>query len=130
MGGSLEDLARLHDALKPSLPDVGVCLDTAHAYAAGYDCSSIEGALRFVSRAHRLLGFDSIKAFHLNDTRALLSSHREHHEHWGRGRLGREGLKALLDREEFSLIPGILELPMGGREDDRASLEFVRSVSA
>ncbi len=130
MGGSLEDLARLQDALKPSLPHVGVCLDTAHAYAAGYDCSSIEGALSFVARAHRLLGFDAIKAFHLNDTRALLSSHREHHEHWGRGRLGSEGLKALLDREEFSSVPGILELPMGGREDDRASLEFVRSVSA
>ena len=130
MGGSLEDLARLHDALKPSLPGLGVCLDTAHAYAAGYDCSSIEGALKFVSRTHRLLGFDSIKAFHLNDTRALLSSHREHHEHWGRGRLGSEGLKALLDREEFSSTPGILEMPMGGREDDRASLEFVRKLSA
>lgn len=130
MGGSLEDLARLQDALKPSLPDIGVCLDTAHAYAAGYDCSSIEGSLSFLARANRLLGFDSIKAFHLNDTRALLSSHREHHEHWGRGRLGSEGLKALLDREEFSGIPGILELPAGGREADRASLEFVRSVSA
>ena len=130
MGGSLEDMARLHDALKPRLPAVGVCLDTAHAYAAGYDCSSVEGALKFVSRVHRLLGFDSIKAFHLNDTRALLSSHREHHEHWGRGRLGSEGLKALLDREEFSSLPGILETPLGGREDDRASLEFVRRLSA
>lgn len=129
MGGSLEDLARLHDALKPSLPDLGVCLDTAHAYAAGYDCSSIEGALKFVARAHRLLGFDSIKAFHLNDTRALLSSHREHHEHWGRGRLGSEGLKALLDREEFSNVPGILETPKDGPEADRANLEFARRLA-
>lgn len=130
MGGSLEDLARLQDALKPSLPDIGVCLDTAHAYAAGYDCSTAEGSLSFLARAHRLLGFDAVKAFHLNDTRALIGSHREHHEHWGRGRLGREGLKALLDREEFSSIPGILEMPAGGREDDRASLEFVRKLSA
>lgn len=129
MGGSLEDLARLQDALKPSLPHIGVCLDTAHAYAAGYDCSSIEGALKFVSRAHRLLGFDSIKAFHLNDTRALLSSHREHHEHWGRGRLGSEGLKALLDREEFSSVPGILETPHDGPDADRADLEFARRLT-
>ena len=129
MGGSLEDLARLHDALKPSLPHIGVCLDTAHAYAAGYDCSSIEGALKFVSRAHRLLGFDSIKAFHLNDTRALLSSHREHHEHWGRGRLGSEGLKALLDREEFANVPGILETPKDGPEADLANLEFARRLA-
>ncbi len=129
MGGSLEDLARLQDALKPSLPNIGVCLDTAHAYAAGYDCSSIEGALKFVARAHRLLGFDAIRAFHLNDTRALLNSHREHHEYWGEGRLGQEGLQALLHREEFSSTPGILELPLGGREQDAASLAWVRRLA-
>lgn len=125
MGGSLEDLARLQDALKPSLPDIGICLDTAHAYAAGYDCSSAEGALKFLARAHRLLGLDAVKAFHLNDTRALLSSHREHHEHWGQGRLGSEGLKALLDRAEFSRTPAILETPKNFPGADRANLDFV-----
>jgi deoxyribonuclease-4 len=130
MGGSLEDLARLQDALKPSLSNIGVCLDTAHAYAAGYDCSSAEGALKFLARAHRLLGFDAVRAFHLNDTRALLNSHREHHEHWGHGRLGREGLKALLDREEFSDTPGILETPKDGPEADRANLDFARRLTA
>jgi deoxyribonuclease-4 len=129
MGGSLEDLARLQDALKPSLPNIGVCLDTAHAYAAGYDCSSIEGALKFISRTHRLLGFDAIKAFHLNDTRALLNSHREHHEYWGEGRLGHEGLQALLRREEFASTPGILELPLGAPERDAASLALVRRLA-
>ena len=130
MGGALEDLARLHDALKPRLPGVGVCLDTAHAYAAGYDCSSAEGALRFVARAHRLLGFDAVRAFHLNDTRALLNSHREHHEHWGKGRLGSEGLKALLDRSEFAGVPGILETPKEGLAADRANLDFARGLAA
>lgn len=129
MGGCLEDLARLQDALKPSLPDIGVCLDTAHAYAAGYDCSTAEGSLSFLARAHRLLGFDSVRAFHLNDTRALLSSHREHHEHWGKGRLGTEGLKALLDREEFSGTPAILETPKDFPGADRANLEFARGLS-
>ncbi len=129
MGGSLEDLARLQDALKPSLPDIGVCLDTAHAYAAGYDCSTADGALSFLARAHRLLGFGSVRAFHLNDTRALLSSHREHHEHWGKGRLGSEGLKALLDREEFSSAPAILETPKDFPGADRANLEFARGLS-
>ena len=129
MGGSLEELARLQDALKPRLPDIGVCLDTAHAYAAGYDCSTAEGALKFLARAHRLLGFDAVRAFHLNDTRALLSSHREHHEHWGKGRLGREGLQALVSREEFASVPGILETPLGGFEQDAASLEWVRRLA-
>lgn len=124
MGGSLEELARLQDGLKPFLPTMGACLDTAHAYAAGYDCSTAEGALRFVVRAHRLLGFDAVKAFHLNDTRALLGSHREHHEHWGKGRLGSEGLKALLDRPEFAKTPGILETPKDGPDADAANLAF------
>ena len=130
MGGSLEELARLHDALKPSINNLGVCLDTAHAYAAGYDCSSAEGALKFLSRAHRLMGFDAVKAFHLNDSRALVGSHREHHEHWGKGRLGSEGLKALLDREEFAGTPAILETPKDGPESDLANLEFARRLSA
>jgi len=130
MGGSLEDLARLQDALKPFLPNVGVCLDTAHAYAAGYDCSSGEGALKFLARAHRLLGFDAIKAFHLNDTRALLNSHREHHEHWGKGRLGSEGLKALLDREEFRDTPAILETPKDVPGADRMNLQFAHRLAA
>ena len=130
MGGSLEDLARLQDALKPSLPDIGVCLDTAHAYAAGYDCSTAEGVFKLLARAHRLLGFDAVKAFHLNDTRSLLGSHRENHEHWGKGRLGSEGLQALLHRTEFSETPGILEMPPGGLDQDAASLERVRRLSA
>ncbi len=130
MGGSLEELTRLHDALKPALPNLGVCLDTAHAYAAGYDCSSAEGALKFLARARRLLGFSAVRAFHLNDSRALLGSHREHHEHWGKGRLGSEGLKAMLDREEFSDAPGILETPKDGPDADRANLEFARRLSS
>lgn len=126
MGGSPEDLARLQEALKPFVPSIGVCLDTAHAYAAGYDCSTAEGVDDLLDRCRLLLGPGAVKAFHLNDTRALLGSHREHHEHWGQGRLGSEGLKALLAREEFSETPGILEMPPGL---DRENLEFARRLS-
>ena len=129
MGGSLEELARLHDGLKPFLPSLGVCLDTAHAYAAGYDCSTAEGALKFVARAHKLLGFEGVKAFHLNDTRALLGSNREHHEHWGQGRLGSEGLRALLSRPEFAETPGILETPKTGADADRANLAYAAAAA-
>lgn len=130
MGGSLEELARLQDGLKPRLKNVGVCLDTAHAYAAGYDLATAEGVLKFIARAQRLLGFDAVRAFHLNDTRSLLGSHREHHEYWGRGRLGKEGLKALLDRAEFDATPGILETRKEGLEADRANLDYARGLAA
>jgi deoxyribonuclease-4 len=127
MGGTLEDLARLRDAVAGSVPNVGFCLDTAHAWAAGYDLSAAEAALKFVARAHRLLGADAVRAFHLNDSRALLGSHREHHEHWGKGRLGVEGLKVLLEREEFAEIPGILETPKEPGAD-AANLALLRAL--
>lgn len=129
MGGRLDELARLQDALGPRLPGLGACLDTAHAYAAGYDLSSAEGALKFVARAHRLLGFDSVKAFHLNDTRALLGSNLEHHWHLGKGRLGAEALKTLLGREEFAGTPAILETPKDGPGADRENLDFAARLS-
>ena len=129
LGGTLEELARLRDALAPGGPLTGFCLDTAHAWAAGYDLSSAEGALRFVARAHRLLGAGAVRAFHLNDSRALLGSHREHHWHWGKGRLGLEGLKVLLQREEFAQVPGILETPKES-EADAANLACVRGLTA
>lgn len=127
MGGSFEELARLLDAVRPHVRSLGACLDTAHAWAAGYDLSAAEAALKFVSRAHRLLGADAVRAFHLNDSRALLGSHREHHWHWGKGRLGLEGLKVLLAREEFAEIPGILETPKEPGAD-AANLAVVRGL--
>lgn len=131
MGGSLEELARLRDALAPRVSGaVGACLDTAHAWAAGYDLSAAEGAIEFLSSAQRLLGVDAVRAFHLNDTRARLGSHREHHEHWGRGRLGSEGLKALLALARFDAVPGIFETPRDGIEADRANLDFVRGLTS
>lgn len=121
MGGTLEELARLRDAL----PGAGICLDTAHAHAAGYDMSSAEGMLKFLSKAHRLLG--GVDAFHVNDTRAMLGTHLEDHRHLGTGRL-KEGLAALLTRPEFAAVPGILEPPPGDFAADAASLALARSL--
>jgi deoxyribonuclease-4 len=104
-----------------------MCLDTAHAWAAGYDLSAAEAALKFVARAHRLLGAEAVRAFHLNDSRALLGSHLENHWHWGKGRLGLEGLQVLLAREEFADIPGILETPKEPGAD-AANLAVVRGL--
>ncbi len=120
MGGTLEELARLKDAL----PDAGVCLDTAHAHAAGYDMSSAEGMLKFLSRAHRLFG--GVDAFHVNDTRALLGSHLEDHRHLGTGRL-KDGLAALLSRQEFADAPAILEPPRGDFAADAAALKLAHA---
>ncbi len=124
LGGSLEEIAGLRDALR--VAKSGVCIDTAHAFAAGYDMSSAEGVFKFLARAHRLFGA-GLRAFHLNDTRALIGSRREDHAHWGEGRLGREGIKALLDRSEYAETPAIVETPKtpGG---DRRNLDYLAAL--
>jgi deoxyribonuclease IV len=126
LGGRLEDLARLLDAL-PARVKAAACLDTAHAWAAGYELSTAEGALKFAARAHRLLG-DRVRAFHLNDSRAVFHSHRENHWHLGRGRLGLEGLKVLLEREEYADLPAILETPKEPGADAE-NLKVARGLS-
>lgn len=128
MGGELDELARLLDAVRPHVRDAGACLDTAHAWAAGVDLSTAEGAMRFVARARRLLGDGAVRAFHLNDSLAALGSRLESHWHWGKGRLGLEGLKVLLDREEFADVPAVLETPKGPGHD-AANLATVRGLS-
>jgi deoxyribonuclease-4 len=125
MGGTLEELAKMVAAC----PDAGACLDTAHAWAAGYDVASAEGALKFLAKANRLIGADNVKLFHLNDTRSLSGSNRENHAHWGAGFLGKEGLKTILDRSDFAHAVGIVEPPLGALEDDRASLAYVRRLA-
>ncbi len=128
MGATLEELAALRDALGAGVR-AGFCLDTAHAWAAGYDLSRVEGVWRLLVRARRLLGEDGVRAFHLNDTRALLGSGRENHWHWGQGRLGTECLGAFVRREEFAATPAILETPKEPGAD-AANLALARSLAA
>ncbi|MBI5241104.1 MAG: deoxyribonuclease IV [Elusimicrobia bacterium] len=131
LGSALEDLGRILEPLRRAGRPCGVCVDTAHAWAAGFDLSCAEGMLRFLSRLHRVVGADSVGAFHLNDTRALLGSQRESHAEWGGGFLGAEGLRALLSRPEYADRPGIVELPLrSDREAFRNSLAYLRRLGA
>ncbi|MEK7744815.1 MAG: deoxyribonuclease IV [Elusimicrobiota bacterium] len=125
MGGRLEELGEAVSSLRAHGVDSGACLDTAHAWAQGFDLSTPEGMESFLDRARGVLGSDGVKAFHLNDSRALLGSFREDHRHWGEGLLGSKGLSALLARAEFRDTPGILETPPG---KDAENLAFVRRL--
>ncbi|MHB2026329.1 MAG: TIM barrel protein [Elusimicrobiota bacterium] len=129
MGADLEGVARIIDALKRRNVDCGVCLDTAHAWAAGYPIDSEEGALGFLSLAENLFGSSAIRVFHLNDTLAARGSHRENHWHWGKGLLSRGAARAFLRRKEYAQTAAIIETPKGFNSD-AANLEFLRSLAA
>lgn len=128
LGGALEELARILDALEAQGVRAFACLDTAHAWAAGYELAAAEGMMKFLARANRLLG-DRVAAFHVNDTRAKLGSNLESHANWGEGFLGREGLRVLLERPEYAEAIGIVEPPRPWLKDAE-SLAFVRGCLA
>ena len=92
---------------------VGVCLDTCHLLASGYDLCSPEGYATTFTQFSRLVGFERLKAFHLNDSRRPLGSRVDRHEHIGQGHLGLEPFRRIVNDRRFRDVPMLLETPKG-----------------
>ncbi len=110
LGHRFEHLAEIIDRLKGS-PKVGVCLDTCHLLAAGYDICSAEGYAATFAMFDRVVGLDRIRAFHLNDSKKPCGSRVDRHEHIGKGCLGLEPFRMLLNDDRFAAHPMLLETP-------------------
>jgi len=123
LGGRFEELRRLLD-LVGNPARTGVCLDTCHAFAAGYDLSTPEVALAVMDEADRVLGLDRVRAFHVNDSLSKLGSRRDRHARVGDGRIGLGPLRAIAAMDVFRDVPAVCETP--GTDDDRA--EDIRRV--
>ncbi len=115
LGHRLEHLAVLLEAT-PQVP-LAICLDTCHAFAAGYDLRSAAGCAELLEQCRRLFGLERLRAFHFNDSKKGLGAAVDRHEHIGQGAIGRAGFAALLQDARLQAIPKILETPKG--EDDR-----------
>jgi deoxyribonuclease-4 len=90
---------------------LGVCLDTCHLLAAGYDLCSPEGYADTFAQFDRLIGFDRLKVFHANDSKKPLGSRVDRHEHIGQGHLGLEPFRRLVNDSRFQHVPMLLETP-------------------
>lgn len=90
---------------------VGVCVDTCHVFAAGYDLSTDEGYDATFDRLDRVIGLEWIRAFHLNDSRRELGSRVDRHAPIGEGHIGRGAFRRLMNDRRFAELPGVLELP-------------------
>ncbi len=106
----------------------GICLDTCHAFAAGYDISSQEGIAALAADIRKHMGKRRLKLIHLNDSKGPLSSGLDRHEHIGEGRIGIEGFRRFLCHPFFSGLPVILETPKKAEEDDPRNLKMVRRL--
>jgi deoxyribonuclease-4 len=107
---------------------VGFCFDTAHAYLAGYDISTPEGLKKTLDEIDKLMGIELIKLIHLNDAKNKLGSHRDKHEHIGKGNIGLEGMERIINHPRLRNVPFILETPKKTEQDDIMNLNTVRRL--
>lgn len=130
IGHRLEHLAEIISRVKTP-KRFGVCLDTAHLFAAGYDFRGRKYA-RFRKELDKTVGLSRVKVLHVNDSKKDLGSRVDRHEHIGRGLIGIDGFKPWVRDEAFADVPKILETEKGvdeqGRDWDAINLEVLRSL--
>jgi deoxyribonuclease-4 len=110
LGATFEQLATIIGLMKASRR-VGVCLDTCHLLASGYDIASPEGYARTFKDFGRIVGFDRLKAFHMNDSKRPLGSRVDRHTHIGEGCVGLDAFGRIVNDRRFEGLPMLLETP-------------------
>jgi len=132
LGTTFEDLRILLD--DAGVARAGVCLDTCHLLAAGYEIRTREAAAHMLDEADRVLSLKRLRCLHVNDSKGGLGSRLDRHEHLGKGEIGEDGFKALFSDRRLWHLPAILETPLDKPDDDRINLwkavELAVSVGA
>jgi len=124
---TIGDLSEVMNGVKGSLI-AGVCIDTCHAFAAGYDIRSDEGIEEFSEEIRNSIGFGKLKLIHLNDSKGAIGSGIDRHEHVGLGKIGAAGLRKFINHVPFKAVPLILETPKKKETDDYENLRKVRRM--
>ncbi len=120
LGTTFEDLAVLLDGA--NLPKLGLCFDTCHALAAGYEIRSVGGLKKSMDQLSSTVGFSRLHLLHINDSKGDLGSRLDRHEHIGAGHIGRVGFKVFFSEPRIRHLPAILETPVDTPEDDHSNL--------
>jgi deoxyribonuclease IV len=128
VGAHFEELRAMLDAVPAS--HVGVCFDTCHAFASGYDLRTPETVEATLAEWDRIVGLDRLEVVHCNDSQTGLGSNRDRHANIGLGEIGEEGFRILLHDPRLQRIPFILEVPgIEGKGPDAANLEILRRLA-
>jgi len=128
LGHTIEHLAGIFQRVK--CPNrLGLCLDTAHLFAAGFDIRTPKGWNAVLRKVDDLIGLDLVLAFHLNDSKADLGSRVDRHAHIGQGKLGRQAFRHIVNDPRFKQHPGCLETPKSeSLKEDIENLATLRSL--
>jgi len=128
LGYCFEHLAWLMDHT-PEGGRLGVCLDTCHAFAAGYELRTTAGYNATVEAFERTVGLEQLKAIHLNDCKGDLGSRKDRHAHIGQGGIGLDGFRHVVNDPHLAGLPGLLETPKSDDlHEDRENLAVLRSL--
>jgi deoxyribonuclease-4 len=130
LGYRFEHLAEILERVEEK-PRFGVCLDTCHTLAAGYDIRTEQGYQRTLEEFDRIVGLSKVKVIHFNDSKKGLGCRVDRHEHIGEGCLGLEAFRCFLKDKRFKGVPKILETPKDKKneaESDRKNLNRLREL--
>ncbi|MDG6223069.1 MAG: deoxyribonuclease IV [Candidatus Bathyarchaeota archaeon] len=126
MGNTLEQIQEIIKEVDHP-EQVGVCFDTSHAFAAGYDFRTKEAVEKTVTNIEETFGFEKLKLVHLNDSKGDLNSRIDRHDHIGMGKIGEDGFRNIL-ASKLRTLPIIMETPIDDRRDDIGNLEKLKEL--
>ena len=127
LGANFDQVSELVTRLRNHAP-VGVCLDTCHTHVSGYDIVTPEGYEETMKQAAATFGFDSVKVWHCNDAKAARGSKLDRHEHIGKGTIGTEPFRRLLNDKRFAHAAFIAETPVDEPGDEVMNVEALKSL--
>lgn len=128
VGSGFEELGRILDGVKKS-ERVAVCLDTCHAFAAGFDLRTREGLGALLELFETVVGFDRLRLVHLNDSVGGLGKGVDHHEHIGLGEIGMEGFMLIMG-SRLAEAPMVMETPVDERRSDEENMRIARELAS
>ena len=127
VGSDFKQLAEIFSKCKPT-KKFGVCLDTCHAFVAGYDLKTKTSVKKAMKEFDNTVGIKNLKILHLNDSKGELNSNRDRHDHIGLGEIGKEGLGEMIKIMNNNKIPIVLETPIDEIRDDFENIKQAKKL--
>jgi deoxyribonuclease-4 len=125
--GSFQELSDILNAIDS--PRLRVCLDTAHAFEAGYNTATAEGLEMWVRDIIKYISIEKVEVLHLNDSKNPLGSGRDNHQNIGDGFIGEAGIKGIINHPKLAHLPLIMEVPgLDGMGPDKANVDRVKQL--
>jgi deoxyribonuclease-4 len=129
MCSTFEEIQLVVDGIEHHKDRVGVCFDTCHAFAAGYDLRNKDAVKKTIDKLDQLIGIKRVRVVHANDSKGDLNSNLDRHEHIGLGRIGEVGFRAIVHDKNLRELPFIMETPIDEIRDDFENIKILRRLA-